>query len=194
MNKLVLVGILVAIVTVGIVFGLIFYSYTQIHVSFSEVSSIGIELEQLSFSTLIQLGIDLLSGNWLAAALDVIAGINFGLIFELTNNGLLPVYIPEISYELSINEVMIGKGNSEVGLTLNPGQVKEIPILQNFEKENLSPAIDSIIKTEGVVSIGVRGTAYFELLGQKIPIPFESTKQVSIIDEIQSQLNQQKLG
>lgn len=194
MNKLVLVGILVAIVTVGIVFGLIFYSYTQIHVSFSEVSSIGIELEQLSFSTLIQLGIDLLSGNWLAAALDVIAGINFGLIFELTNNGLLPVYIPEISYELSINEVMIGKGNSEVGLTLNPGQVKEISILQNFEKENLSPAIDSIIKTEGVVSIGVRGTAYFELLGQKIPIPFESTKQVSIIDEIQSQLNQQKLG
>lgn len=194
MNKLVLVGILVAIVIVGIVFGLIFYSYTQIHVSFSEVSSIGIELEQLSFSTLIQLGIDLLSGNWLAAALDVIAGINFGLIFELTNNGLLPVYIPEISYELSINEVMIGKGNSEVGLTLNPGQVKEISILQNFEKENLSPAIDSIIKTEGVVSIGVRGTAYFELLGQKIPIPFESTKQVSIIDEIQSQLNQQKLG
>jgi LEA14-like dessication related protein len=191
LNKLVLVGILIAIVTVGIVFGLIFYSYTQIHVSFSEVSSIGIELEQLSFSTLVQLGIDLLSGNWLAAALDVIAGINFGLIFELTNNGLLPVYIPEISYELSINEIMIGKGNSEVGLTLNPGQVKEIPILQNFKKENLSPAIDSIIKTEGVVNIGVRGTAYFELLGQKIPIPFESTKQVSIIDEIQSQLNQQ---
>ena len=193
MNKLVL-GILVAIVTVGIVFGLIFYSYTQIHVSFSEVSSIGIELEQLSFSTLIQLGIDLLSGNWLAAALDVIAGINFGLIFELTNNGLLPVYIPEISYELSINEVMIGKGNSEVGVTLNPGQVTEIPILQNIKKENLNPAIDSIIKTEGVVSIGVKGTAYFELLGQKIPIPFESTKQVSIIDEIQSQLNKQKLG
>lgn len=193
MNKLVLVGILVAIAIVGIVFGLISYSYTQIQVSFTEVSSVEIELEQLSFSTLVQLGIDLLSGNWLAAALDVIAGINFGLIFELSNNGLLPVYIPEISYELFINEIMIGEGISEVDLMLNPGETKEIPIIQNFKKDSLSPAIDSIIDSEGMVNIGVRGIAYFELFGQQIPIPFESTKQVSIIDEIQSQLNQQKL-
>ena len=193
MNKLVIVSILVAIGIVGIIFGLISYSYSQIHVSFTEVSSVGIELEQLSFSTLVQFGIDLLSGNWLAAALDVIAGINLGLVFELTNNGLLPVYIPEISYDLFINEILIGDGVSELDLTINPGETKEIPIIQNFEKEKLTPAIDSIIDTEGLIDIKVKGTAYFELLGQEIPVPFESTKQVSIIDEIQNQLAQQNL-
>ena len=194
MNKLVLFGILVAIAIVGLVIGLISYSYTQIHVSFSEVSSVGIELEQLSFSSLVQLGIDLLSGNWLDAALNVIAGINFGLIFELTNNGLLPVYIPEITYELFINEIMIGEGITKVDLILNPGQTKEIPVIQGFQKDSLSPAIDSIIETEGVVNVGLRGTAYFEMLGQQIPVPFESTKQISIIDEIQTQLDSQGLN
>ena len=193
MNKLVLVGILVTIAIVGLVIGLISYSYTQIHVSFSEVSSVGIELEQLSFSTLVQLGIDLLSGNWLDAALNVIAGINFGLIFELTNNGLLPVYIPEITYELFINEIMIGEGITKVDLILYPGQTKEIPVIQGFQKDSLSPAIDSIIETEGVVNVGLRGTAYFEMLGQQIPVPFESSKQMSVIDEIQTQLDQQGL-
>lgn len=191
MNKL-LLGILVTIAIVGICSALISYSYTQIQVSFSEVSFVEIELETLSLATLVQLGMDLFSGNWLSAALDVIAGINFGLIFELTNNGLLPVYIPEITYELFINEIMIGKGITEVDLLLKPGQTEEISLIQNFKKDRLSPAIDSIIKTEGVINIDVRGTAYFEMLGYQIPIPFESTKQISIIDEIQSQLEQQK--
>ena len=54
--------------------------------------------------------------------------------------------------------------------------------------------MDSILKTEGVIDIGVSGTAYFELLGQSIPIPFESNRQVSLVDEIQNQLNQQVLN
>jgi hypothetical protein len=76
-------------------------------VTFSDVSSVEIELEELSWSNLIKLGLDVLSGNWMDAALDVIAGINLGLIFELSNNGLLPVYIPELSYDLSINDIPV---------------------------------------------------------------------------------------
>ncbi|MDX1441616.1 MAG: hypothetical protein R3237_04080 [Nitrosopumilaceae archaeon] len=192
MNKLVIVCIVVAII-VGIIFGLIYYSYTQIHVSFTEVSSVGVELEQLSFSTLVQFGIDLLTGNWLDAALNVVAEINLGLIFEVTNNGLLPVYIPEISYELFFNDILMGEGITKLDMTLNPGETKEIPIMQSFKKDSLSPAMDSIIDTEGVIEIGVRGKAYFELLGQEISIPFESSKQVSIVDEIQAKLTQQNL-
>ena len=194
LKKTLIISAVIVIAIISIIFGLIAYSYNQIHVSLSDISSVEIQLETLSLSNLISLGLDLLSGNWMAAALDVIAGINLGLIFELSNNGLLPVYIPELSYDLSINGIPIGQGYSEVNTTINPGETKEILILQNFQKENFSPAMDSIIKTEGVIDIGVSGTAYFELLGQSIPIPFESNRQVSLVDEIQNQLNQQVLN
>ena len=191
LKKTIIIVIAISVSIIAILFGLIAYSYTQIHVSLSEISSVGIELENLSWSNLIKLGLDVLSGNWIAAALDVIAGINLELIFGLSNNGLLPVYIPELSYDLSINGIPIGTGHSEINTTINPGETKEIPILQNLQKNSFSPAIESIIKTEGVIDVGVNGTAFFELLGQRIPIPFESTRQISIVDEIQNQLNSQ---
>ena len=191
MKKVIIIVVAISISIIAILFGLIAYSYTQIHVSLSEVSSVDIELENLSWPNLIKLGLDVLSGNWIAAALDVIAGINLELVFGLSNNGLLPVYIPELSYNLSINDIPIGTGYSEINTTINPGETKEIPILQNLQKTSFSPAIESIINTEGVIDVGVSGTAFFELLGQRIPIPFESTRQVSIVDEIQNQLNQQ---
>ncbi len=193
MKKLIIIisGISLAIV---ILFGLISYSYTQIAVSFNEVSSVNVELEALSLPTLIKLGLDLLSGNWLAAALDVVAGIKFGLVFELINNGLFPVYIPELSYDLFINEVFVGSGNSVIDVTISPGETKEIQIIQNFEKDSFSPTIDSIIETEGIIDLKINGIAYFEILGFKIPIEFESSKQVSLVEEIQNQLEQQPLN
>jgi LEA14-like dessication related protein len=194
LKKGIIISAVIAIAIIGLVLGLIAYSYNQIDVSLSEISSVNIELETLSLSNLISLGLDLLSGNWMTAALDVVAGINLGLIFELSNNGLLPVYIPELSYDLSINGIPIGQGYSEINTTINPGETKEIQILQNFQKESFSPAVESILSTEGVIDIGVNGTAYFELLGQSIPIPFESNKQVSLVDEIQNKLNQQVLN
>jgi LEA14-like dessication related protein len=191
LKKAIIIAAIIGVTVIGIVFGLIAYSYTQIHVSLNDISSIGIELEDLSWSALIKLGLDALSGNWIAAALDVIVGINLELVFGLSNNGLLPVYIPELSYDLAINGIPIGKGHSEINTTINPGETKEIPILQHFQKDSFSPAIGSIINTEGVIDISVSGTAYFELLGQSIPISFESTRQVSIVDEIQNQLTRQ---
>lgn len=176
---------------IAVIFSLYAYSYTQIQVSLIDVSSVDIELESLSWSTLIKLGLDILSGNWIEAAVSVIAGIKLELVFGLSNNGLLPVYIPELSYDLSLNGISIGTGYSELNTTINPGETKEIPILQIIQKDNLNPAIESIINTEGIVDIGVSGTAYFELLGRSIPIPFESTQQISIVKEIQNQLDKQ---
>ncbi len=153
-----------------------------------DVSSIAIELETLSWDVILNLGIEVLSGNWIEAAVSVISGINLELVFALSNNGLLPVYIPELAYDLSLNGISIGNGFSEINTTIDPGDTKEIPIMQIIEKNNLSPAIESIINSEGIVEIGVSGTAYFEIWGNSIPVPFESTQQVSIIDEIQNQL------
>ena len=191
MKKAIIVAVITSITIIGILFGLFAYSYTQIHVSLSEISSVGIELENLSWSVLITMGFDVLSGNWIAAALEVISGINLELVFGLSNTGLLPVYIPEISYDLSINGIPIGTGYSEIDTTINPGETKDILIVQNLQKNSFSPAIESMINTEGVIDIGISGTAYFELLGQSIPIPFESTRSISIVDEVQNQLTPQ---
>lgn len=191
MKKIIIIGAAVIIAIIVIIFALYAYSYNQIHVSLTDVSSVDVTLESLSWDLLLKLGIDILTGNWIEAAVGVIAEINLGLVFELSNNGLLPVYIPELSYDLSLNGFSIGTGYSEINTTINPGESKEIPILQFIQKENLSPAIESIINTEGIVDIGVSGTAFFELWGNTIPIPFESTQQVSIVDEIQKQLEKQ---
>ena len=193
MRKSIIIIFLVALSVVLIVLGLFAYSYTQISASFNDVSSVNVELETLSFSSLIKLGLDVLSGNWLSAALDVIAGIELELVFELTNNGLLPVYIPELQYGLSINGIFIGNGSSIIDATIDPGKTKQINVIQNFQKDSLSPSIESIINNNGVIDVEIKGVAYFELLGFKIPFDFESAKQVSIVDEIQKQLNQQTL-
>ena len=193
MKKSIIIIFLVALSVVLIVLGLVAYSYTQISASFNDVSSVNVELETLSFSSLIKLGLDVLSGNWLSAALDVIAGIELELVFELTNNGLLPVYIPELEYDLSINGIFIGNGSSIIEATIDPGKAKQINVIQNFQKDSLSPSIESIINNNGIIDVEIKGVAYFELLGFKIPFDFESSKQVSIVDEIQKQLNQQTL-
>lgn len=173
-----------------IFFGLVAYSYTQIDVSLSRVSSVEVELEELTLTNLMKLTFDALSGNWIAAALDVVAGVNVGLDFELSNNGLLPVYVPEIYYELYINDIAVGNGYNEINTMINPGEQEQIGLLQKFQKNELTPAIESIITKEGIMEIHLSGTAYFELLGQKIPMPFESSRQISLVDEIQNQLSE----
>lgn len=189
MKKPIVAAISIIIGIIVIVFGLVAYSYTQIHVSLNDVSFHSIDWASFSWSTLLKLGLNLLTGNWLGAAFELIDGINLNLIFGLSNYGVLPVYIPDLSYDLSINNIPIGKGYSTINTTINPGETREIPVLQNFQKSSLSPVVESIISTGGVINLHVSGTAYFKLLGISIPIPFESTKQVSIVDEIKSRLN-----
>jgi len=183
------VGIGILVVIIGIIFGLVAYSYSQIHVSLNDVEFHSIDWTSFSWSTLLSLGLNALTGNWLGAAFDLIDGINLNLIFGLTNNGIFPVYIPDLSYDFSINGVPVGSGYSSVNITINPGESRTLPVLQNFQKSSLDPAVASIVSAGGVIDLRVSGTAHFKLFGLDIPIPFESSKQVSIIDEIKKRLN-----
>lgn len=181
------IGIFVLII--AIIAGLVYYSYTQIHVSLNDVNFDSIEWASFSWSTMLKLGLNVLTGNWLGAAFDLINGINLNLIFGLSNNGFLPVYIPDLSYDLLINGVSVGRGYSDVDITINPGETIELPILQNFKKSSLSPAINSIVSTGGIIDLRVSGTAHFKFFGNDIPVPFESSKRVSIGDEIKKRLS-----
>ena len=189
MNKIVGISVILLIVFIVIMGGLIAFSYTQLNVSLNNVTLHSIDLESLSLSNLIKLGLNAFSGNWLDAALDMIEGINFNLIFGLSNNGIFPVYVPDLSYELLINDIPMGNGNSKIDATIHPGQTKEIFSFQNIKKNSLSPAVYSIINTEGIIDLKVKGTAYFNLLGFSVPIPFESSKQISVYDEIRNKIS-----
>ena len=182
------IGILIFIVIISIV-GIIANSYTQISVSLDDASFHSIQLRAFSLSTLLSLGLNTLSGNWLGAAFDLIDEINLNLEFGISNNGFLPVYIPDLTYDLSVNGVHVGQGYSEIDTTINPGQTRQVYALQNFQKTGLLPAATSIVENDGIIDLRVSGTAHFELFGLSIPIPFESSKQVSIIDEIRNRLN-----
>ena len=183
-----IVAIILAIIV--IVIALIAYSYTQIQVSLDDISFAGIDWVQASLSTLFKLGLNVLTGNWLGAALSLVQGIKLNLIFGLTNHGFFPVYIPDLSYDLSVNGINVGHGTSNVDATINPGETKSLPVLQDVLIDSLKPAVSSIVALDGILNLKVSGTAYFKFLGFTIPVPFESTKQISIVGEIKKHFSE----
>ena len=187
--KSVVVGILISLVVIGVFFSLVAYSYTQITVNLEGVTLDSIDWTSISVSTLIKIGLDVLSGDWIDSALALIEGINLNFIFQFSNNGILPVHIPDLSYDLSINDVYVGQGNSTINTTINPGETKEIPILQNFQRDSLTPTVESIVDRNGIMDLHISGIAYFKLLILEVPIPFESTYKISIIDEAETHLD-----
>jgi len=188
LGKAAIAGIIVLVIIL-LVGGLFYYSYTQIQVTLNDVTFHSIEWTSFSGSTLFSLGLNALTGNWLGVAFDLIDGVNLYLIFGFSNHGFLPVYIPDLSYDLLVNGVNVGNGYTRLDATIFPGDIIEIPALQNFQKSSLSPAFSSIVSNGGIMEIKVKGTAYFELFGLSIPIPFESSRQISIIDEVRNRLN-----
>lgn len=179
-------GAIIAIIVVAIVaiiLGLIAYSYTQIQISLSDVSFAGFDWAPTSLLTFAKLAFNALTGNLIGIVLSLITGVKLNLIFALSNHGIFPVYIPDLSYNLSVNGNNVGQGQSTVDMTINPGETKTLPILQDFQVSSLEPAAISVLDAGGIMNIQVSGTAYFKFLGLTIPIPFQYTKQVNVIQE-----------
>ena len=69
-------------ISIGIIFiilvimgGLLYYSYTQINVELDTVSFHSIDLVNITFSTLVNLGLQAITGDWLGAAIDLVDGV-----------------------------------------------------------------------------------------------------------------------
>ena len=183
MKLAVTIGIIVGII-IGIVIFLVAYSYSQIQVNLIDASLAEIDWTPTTLSDLIKLGLNALSGNWISAALSLITGIKVNLIFGLGNHGVIPVYIPDLSYSLFINGVNVGQGQSMVDTTINPGETKQLPVIQDFKSTSFEPVLSSLVSTNGMMELKINGTAYFKLLGITIPVQFQSTKEISLADEI----------
>lgn len=190
MGKLIAIGIMILMVFL-IIIGLFVYSYTQLSVILNDVRFHGIDWAPLSWDKLLNLGLSTLTGEWFNKTFELIEGINLNLLFGISNNGFVPAYIPDLSYEILINDILIGTDFSDVHLTINPGETKVITSFQNITKESMSPVVYSIIESQGVMEIKMKGIAYFQLFGISIPVPFESTRNISIYDEMREKINEE---
>ncbi|QLH06076.1 LEA type 2 family protein [Nitrosopumilus ureiphilus] len=190
MGKLVAIGIIILAIFL-IILGLFAYSYTQLSVNLHDVRLHSIDWAPLSWDKLLNLGLSTLTGEWFGTAFMLIEGVNLNLLFGISNNGVLPVYIPDLSYDILINGILIGQGFSDVDLAINPGQTKVITSFQNVNKDSMTPAVFSIIESQGVMEIKVKGIAYFQFFGIGIPVPFESTRNISIYDEVRERINEE---
>ncbi len=182
---IVIVTVIIAII--AIVIGLIAYSYTQIQFSLESISYKGLDVS-LTGGSIVKTILNGIMGNWLGAVLDLITGVKLGLGFALSNHGFFPVYIPDVSYDLLVNDVKVGQGQSHIDKTINPGETKSIEDIQDIQFSSLKPAAASVIDSGGLINFKIRGTAYFSFLGLSVPVPFETTKQVNIVDELKSKL------
>jgi len=168
--------------------GLFYYSYTQIQVELTGLSLHSIDLMKFTWKNVLSLGLNLISQNWFGAAIDLVDAVNVNLEFGVKNNGLLPVYIPDLNYELYVNDKHFGNGYSTFDATIFPGEYREFPAFQKFKKSGLTESIPSIISRGGNMDITVKGTAYFQIFGLSIPVPFESTRTINIGSEIEKRI------
>ncbi|MGI0012313.1 MAG: hypothetical protein ACREBU_02560 [Nitrososphaera sp.] len=188
MQRKVAVGIAIPFGIAAIIAGLFAYAYSQVHVRLTEISFAGIDLAPASLRTLGSFTLNALSGNALGSVLALVDGVRFNFLFDAANGGIFPVAIPSVSYDLSINGVNVGKGEGHFDTVLNPGETKTLPVQQSIQKGNIQIAAASIVAEGGVMTIKASGTAQFGLFGLVMPVPFESTKQISIIDEIKKRV------
>lgn len=189
MGKKVAITIIIISIIIIVFGGLFAYSYINLFVELNDVRLLSIDWETLSWDTLISVGLDALTGNWLDAAFGLIQGINLNLIFSLTNNGFLPVNIPDLTYDVIINGIQIGTGESKINTIIYPGQTIEIVSFQNLQKSGLEPAVRSIVEAQGIMDLKVKGIAVFNILWIDVPIPFESSKKVSVYTEIRNKIS-----
>lgn len=181
---------IIIIAVVGITLGLIAYSYTQIQISLESVSYQGLDFASPSASTILKLAADFITGNWLGFALTLVTGVKLGLVFGLSNHGFFPVYIPDVSYDILVNGVKVGQGQSHIDSTINPGEIRSFKDnIQDIQFGSMEPAIASIVDSGGIANFHVSGTAYFNFLGMTIPVPFQSSRQINVIDEIKNHIN-----
>lgn len=198
--KLIVIPVVVVTI-IAIVIGLVAYSYTQIQLSLDNISYRGLDFATPSNTTLLKLASDFLTGNWMGFALTLVTGVKLGLAFGLSNHGFFPVYIPDVSYDIIVNGIKIGQGHGHISSTINPGETRSFQDnTQDYQFGTIEPAIASIIDAGGMATFQVSGTAYFNFLGISVPVPFQSSKQINVVDEIKNHFsnyltqNQQSLN
>ncbi|MEO9320370.1 MAG: hypothetical protein ABI361_06830 [Nitrososphaera sp.] len=187
---LIAVSAAAAAVAIIIVISLTYYSYQKVEFAITGISLSNIEFSAGSVGSLLNQGLNALSGNVTGSLESLIQSITVNLSFAISNRGVLPVYIPDFSYDLFINGIKIGEGKGSANLWISPGENKTIDIAQNLQGSSIKSTSESVIKSQGLMNVSANGTAQAQVLGISFPMPFNVSKQISLQNEVSKYLGQ----
>ena len=173
----ILAVLLVVIVGVG---GLIGYSYTQITTNIRDVEYSGLKFSEPNASTLIGLTVNVVTQRYISAALSLLDSLVLQANVDVANHGFLPVIIPSLDYDVSINGIPAVSGSSSDSYTLSPGDMENVPIRVEIPIKDLDSVIGSIIETLGELDVEITGTFNANFLGIPIELPFKTEQRISL--------------
>lgn len=185
----ILAGVIIIILI--LIASLLYQSYTSVDVTVTDIS-LGSPPIEVDKGKAILLGAATLAtgGAALPYLIEAIEGMNLEINIEARNGGVLPVYIPTVSYDLYINENYVGDGVLDREVTIDPGESELITIYQFINRESLLEVVASIVENDGLADIRVIGEARVSIMGQSFSIPFEQNTTINVYEEVSRALNE----
>ena len=166
------------------------YSYAKLSGQIADFSLGGLVLAQPSASVLLQLGVGVLSSDWLGVAMTLVTGITLDAQLSITNGGVVAATISSATHELDENRVVLGSDSTDVGMTVNPGQTVTIPVQQTIETSSLSQLASSIVSSGGDLNVQIKDQAHISVVGLPLSATFQQSSQVSLIQELEQHIEE----
>ena len=145
LSVLVLVGVLALLGAAG-------YSYLRLSVSPPRVVAISPVITD-DLSSLFSAGKEVASGNLLGAAELIIEGVEFGLEIEITNGGVVPVYLGTSDHTLVLNGVEVTEPIALKGGWIGPGSTSKIGLEVSVLLKELPGAVVLGIVQGGLIDV-----------------------------------------
>ncbi len=179
----------ISLVVVLLAAGIIGYSYTQITVSVQSVEFAGVTFREPNTQTLVSLA----AGNPVGVVLSLLDKINIQVNLEIENAGLVPLAIPSTEFDIDVNGVRAGSGQSS-DQSLNPRQSTIIPVRVEIPVARLQPLADVIVQSLGELDIEIHGKLKTNLLIIPIEIPFQKQQHISLVQIAQEKVQALRSG
>ena len=167
----------------------LYYSYTNVEAEVSDFKlgdpAISISSEKISIAI-----ISALISNEISIPLliDVINGVNLDINMEIKNNGLIPIEIKSVKYQLYINEIDMGFNQLDLQISVPPGASRTLNFYHLIKRESLIEAVASMVESGGSANISIDGEATVSLLGINMTLPFYKKINLNLIEIIRMEI------
>ena len=150
-------GLLAAFVLIGILglLGAVAYSYSTLSASSPRVQAISPSITN-DILSLFRAGADLASGDLLGAAERIIEGVDFDIEIDITNEGILPVYLGTSDHTLVLNGVEVTAPIGFKGNWIGPNSTSTIPLEVTLLLRELPGAVVLGIVQGGLIDVQMK--------------------------------------
>lgn len=122
--------------------------------------------------------------NFIPAAGNLLKGIRLEGTSILENKSPIILFIPDISYSVSIDNRQVCRPCSLQSFWLKGGKAKILPITMNLNKEDISKILVSGMRGRGKIAIGIQVSASFGRFSYRRDL----TQQLNMPDVLRSAL------